>query len=136
MGRPFNVSNMNKIALHQHDRGAERLNLSPASIDAIQKSVDKMWYGGGHSKLPNSNYYVNIRDPRANLLGYAALKRINGGGKRPRLILATILHKGMKPYGTNLSHCVDASVQDNDVKIHIPEKFKELPPIPNNIDRS
>ena len=127
---------MNKTALHQHDRGAERLNLSRESVDSLQRAVDRMWYGGGHAKLKDNNYHLHIRDPHKNLLGYAALKRINATGRRPRLILASILSKNMTPRGSNISNFVNTDIKDNTVKIHTPEKFKGFEPTPNNIDRN
>lgn len=126
---------MNKTALHQHDRGAERLNLNPESVNALQSAVDKMWFSGGYKKLPDNHYHLHIRDPHKNLIGYAALKRIGDSGRRPRLILASILSKHMKPRGSNISHFVDANLHDNSVNIGIPEKFKGFDPAPNNVDR-
>jgi hypothetical protein len=123
---------MNKTALHAHDRGAERLNLSPQTIDEIQKSVDRMWYGGGHKKLTGSHYYSDIRDPKRNLLGYAAYKRIGNLKQKPRLILASILNKEMKPKGNNISNFFHTSVKDNGVKIHIPKVHDKFDDVPNN----
>lgn len=126
---------MNKLALHQHDRGAERLNLSRESVDSIQKAVDKMWFSGGYKKLGDNFYHLNIRDPNKSLLGYAALKRINNEGRRPRLILASILQKHMKPRGTNISHFVDATVKDNGVRFPVQKPFQGFHKIPNRVDR-
>ena len=123
---------MNKISNHPEERGKERLNLSPESVQLLQRAVDRMWFGGGHKKLMDIHYHINIRDPHKNLLGYAALKKINASGRRPRLILASILHKSMKPRGSNISHFVDTEIKDNGVQIHSPKQFNELPPIPNN----
>ena len=123
---------MNKTGAHAHDRGKERLNLNPESINALQRAVDKMWFGGGHRKLPDNHYHVNIRDPHKNLIGYAALKRINDQGKRPRLILASILNKHMKPRGTNISEFIHTKIHDNGVKLHTPDKYKGMDPIPDN----
>ena len=126
---------MIKLSLHQHDRGKERLNLSPSSVDSLQKAVDQMWFSGGHKKLPEDYYYSQIRGPHRKLLGYAAFKRINQDGKRPRLILSTILNSGMKPRGSNISHFFDHSIRDNQIKLEVPERFKGLPKVPNNIAR-
>jgi len=123
---------MNKKAGHPEDRGRERLNLSPESVKSLQTAVDKMFFGGGYKKLTDNHYHLSIRDPHKNLLGYAALKRINASGKRPRLILASILHKSMRPRGSNISHFVDADIKDNGVQFDSPKQFKELPAIPNN----
>ena len=122
---------MNKEALHQHDRGLERLNLSPENVNAIQRAVDRMWFTEGHRKLTGTNYYSHIRDPRRNLLGYAAFQRVNDTGRKPRLILATILSKHMKPKGGNISHFFDIPIKDNGVEFSVPQPYKGMAPIPN-----
>jgi|GEM_PF-6207955 hypothetical protein len=124
---------MIKNAIHAHDRGKQRLNLSPKSIDSIQKAVDHMWFSGGYKKLPQEYYYSNIRDPRKQMLGYAAFKKVNKLGRRPRLVLTTILKSGMKPRGTDISHFFDHTVKDEGVKLDLPPKFEKLPKIPNNV---
>ena len=123
---------MNKEALHAHERGAERLKLSPESINQIQKAVDRMWYSGGHKKLTGSQYYSDIRDPKRNLLGYAVYKRIGNLKRKPRLILASILKEDMNPRGTNISNFFHATIKDNNTSLHIPEMYSGLPAIPNN----
>lgn len=123
---------MDKKALHAHDRGAERLNLSKASIDEIQKSVDRMWFSGGHKKLTGTHYYSDIRDPKRNLLGYAVYKRIGNLQQRPRLILASILHSSMKPKGGNISQFFNTSIKDNQVNLDVPKKFDNFSAVPNN----
>lgn len=123
---------MHKEALHAHDRGSERLNLSSASIDEIQKAVDRMWFSGGSKKLTGDNYYSDIRDPKRNLLGYAVYKRIGNLQKRPRLVLASILNKDMKPKGGNISSFFQTQIKDNGVKLHIPKMHEGFPPLPNN----
>ena len=127
---------MDQPELHAHQRGKERLNLNPESINTLQKAVDRMWFSEGHKKLTDSHYHVKITDPNKNLLGYAALKRVNASGKRPRLILATILGKHMKPRGSSISHFLDLSIKDNDVKMDPAHSFKGLGDIPNNIDKN
>ena len=42
---------MDKQAFHAHDRGKERLGLSPESVNALQQAADRMWFSGGHRKL-------------------------------------------------------------------------------------
>jgi hypothetical protein len=123
---------MNKKALHAHDRGQERLNLSRESVDSLQRAADKMWYSSGYKKLTGDHYYSNIRDPRQNLIGYAAFKRVNSSGKRPRLILASILHKDMKPRGNNISHFFNTQIKDNQANLQVPEQFEKFTDIPNN----
>jgi hypothetical protein len=127
---------MDKVSLHQHDRGIERLKLSPETVDNIQRSVDAMWFSGGHKKLLDDHYHINIRDPYQNLLGYAALKRISSSGKRPRLILASILSKHMKPRGSDISSFVKADLKDNTAKLDLPPSFSGFKDVPNNIDKS
>jgi hypothetical protein len=127
---------MNKLALHSYDRGMERLNLDPKSIDAIQRKVDAMWYVGGYKKLKKDRYHVKIRDPYTNLLGYAMFKQVNKEGAKPRLILSTIYDKTMKPRCDDISNFVHTNIKDNMVKLDLPEKFKQLPAIPNNVDKN
>jgi hypothetical protein len=123
---------MEKEALHQHERGKERLNLSPESVNSLQRAIDRMWFGGGHKKLTDNYYHVHINDPNNQLLGYGALKRVNASGKRPRLILASILNKHMQPRGTNISHFIDHKLHDNKVKLNTTDKFDGFDPAPNN----
>lgn len=102
---------MKKQALHSHDRGHERLKLDRASVDMIQRAVDDMWYRNGHKKLVADHYHTRITDQHNNLMGYAALKRINKEGRRPRLILASILGKEMHPRGQDISYLVNTNVK-------------------------
>ena len=123
---------MQKLALHSYDRGKERLGLSPESVKSLQSAADRMLFGGGNKKLTGAEYYSCIRDPNKNLLGYAAFKRINNQGNRPRLILASILSKSMKPRGNNISQFLDHTIKDNNTALDIPSSYSGLPPIPNN----
>jgi hypothetical protein len=123
---------MNKQSFHSHDRGKERLGLSAESVDALQAAADRMWYSEGYKKLKGNRYYSNIRDPRSTLLGYAAFKVINTQGKRPRLILASILSKGMRPRGDNISNFINTQIKDNNTVLDVPEKFPGMPKIPGS----
>jgi len=125
---------MFKLADHAHDRGEERLNLSSDSVDSLQRAIDKMWYSHGRYKLKDNNYYSKINDPRKNLLGYAAMKRVGNVG-RSRLILASILNKDMQPRGTNISHFLDTKIKDNQVKLKIPSMFKGFDLVPNSANK-
>jgi hypothetical protein len=123
---------MNIKPYHAEERGKERLNLSPESVSALQRAADKMWYSGGYKKLTGKNYYSNIRDPRQNLLGYAAYKVVGGVVNRPRLILASILSKNMRPRGSNISTFFNERLLDNKVKLNVPTQFDKFPKMFNN----
>lgn len=124
---------MYKESLHSHDRGQERLGLSRESVDSIQRAADRMWYSGGYKKLLGDSYYSNIRDPRQNILGRAVFQRVNQVGKRPRLILATILSKNMKPTrGSDISGFFNTVIKDNDTKLDLPSEYKGMTPIPGS----
>ena len=122
---------MVKDALHPHERGKERLNLPPESVDQIQQVADKMWYSYGRKKLQGTNYYSPLRDPKKNLIGYAAFQRV-GQPYRGRLILTTILSREMKPRGDNIGSFFDNAVQGiYPVSPNEPEKFTRFDPVPN-----
>ena len=122
---------MNKEAAHQHDRAKERLGLSPQNVDAIQKSIDRMWYSSGRKKLTDNNYYSRIKDPRSNLLGFAVMKKV-GPQYNSRLILASILNKDMKPKGHDISSFFETKLHDNNVDMYTPKFFPGMPELPNN----
>jgi hypothetical protein len=123
---------MNKLGLHAHTRGQSRLNLSRESIDALQRTADRMFYSGGHNKLKGEKYYSVIRDPRANLLGYAVYRRVGDEKRKPRLVLASILNKNMKPKGSNISNFFNTVIKDNNTKLNVPATFPGMPPIPGS----
>lgn len=124
---------MNKLSAHAHDRGLERLNLSPESIDAIQSAVDRMYYKHGRNKLFNPNYFSKLRDSSQNHIGYAAFKRV-GTHHNGRLVLSTILSKEMRPRGDDISHFFTLNIKDKGVPRHPlePETYKGMPAVPNN----
>lgn len=133
VAKGFSIKEMEKKALHAHERIEERLNLPAESVDQIQKAVDSMWYKYGRGKLNEARYYTPIRDPNAVIQGYAALQRV---GKHPyssRLIVTTILSKDMKPRGSNIGHFFNAAVPgfyvDKTPKL---EKYDGMDPVPNN----
>jgi hypothetical protein len=102
---------MNKCAFHPEERAFERLKLDPSSVAAIKADIDKMWFARGQHFLKGDHFYSRINDNNMNLLGYAAMKRVNtAAGKRPRLVLSTFLHKSMRPRGTDISHLINSSV--------------------------
>lgn len=118
--------------LHQHIRGQERLNLSPESIDKIQKDTDKMWYSHGRAKLNGSNYYSPLRDPQQNLIGYAAFQAVGKNPYSKRLILTTILSKSMKPRGDNIGAFFDLKVPGTyPSDPNAPKPFKGMRAIPD-----
>ena len=118
-----------KNAAHAHDRGAERLQLPPESVDHIQKMTDKMWYGGGRNKIVGNEFYSPIRDSQKNIHGFAAFKRVGSNPYSSRLILTTILSQGMKPKGTNIGHFFDGAVHGKHPELG-PKKFQKFDAIP------
>ena len=125
---------MNKEALHAHDRGLERLKLSPESVDAIQKATDRMYYSHGRNKLFNSNYFSKLRDGSHNHIGYAAFKRV-GTHNQGRLVLSTILSKEMRPRGDDISAFFSLNLKDKVPKNPTElDTYKGMPPIPNAKD--
>lgn len=119
-----------KQSLHAHERGQQRLNLPPSSVDEIQKMVDKMWYSRGRKKLTESNYYSPLRDPSQNIIGYATFQKV-GNPYRSRLVLTTILSSEMKPRGSNIGNFFNDSVPGIYPATYQAKPYTGMDPIPD-----
>ena len=58
-----------KEALHSLDRLQERTSLDPEIISTLQAQADTL-------DLPEGHYYMPLKDPAGNHVGYAAFKTV------------------------------------------------------------